>query len=100
MFGIRRIGQFVGPDPLAIRVDDVVRYGNGAARQRPRTAASPANDGTQRTSDISRLPRERKRVGERAAEDKDDGRQSLENGRAEIVEARTDAHDADVQGEI
>lgn len=100
MFGVRGVGQFVGPDALAVRVDNVVRNGNGFERQGPRIEASPANDGTQRAGDIQGVPREGKRVGKRTKTDQGDGRQPVKDGRAKITKAGTDAHGADVQGKF
>lgn len=98
MLGVRRVSQSVGPDALAVRVDHVVRDGNGAPGQGPRAETPAANDGAQRTGDIPRLPGEGERVGTRTAPDQSDGRQPAEDGRTKVAQARADAHDADVQG--
>lgn len=100
MFGVGGVGQPVGPDAVAVRVDDAVRNGDGAARQGPRAEAPAADDGTQRASDIQGVPGEGERVGEGAATDQVDGRQPPEDGGAKVAETGTDAHDADVQGKI
>lgn len=97
MFGVRRVGQSVGPDALAVRVDHVVRDGNCAPGQGPRAETPAANDGAQRTGDIPRVPGEGECVGKRAASDQSDGRQSTKDGRAKIAQAGANAHDADVQ---
>lgn len=99
VLGVRRVGQSVGPDAVAVvRVGHVVRNGNRAAGPGPGAEASAADDGAQRTGDIPGVPGEGERVGEGAAEDKDHGRQSAEDGRAEIAEAGANAHDANLQG--